>query len=33
VDHDDCDLSDLPEARRPLYDQGRRSKILLKPLD
>ena len=30
---DNCDLSDLPEARRPLYDQGRRSKILLKPLD
>jgi amino-acid N-acetyltransferase len=30
---DNCDVSDLPEARRSLYDQGRRSKILLKPLD
>lgn len=28
-----CDLSELPEARRSLYDQRRRSKILLKPID
>jgi len=27
-----CELSDLPAARRSHYDQGRRSKILLKPL-
>ena len=30
---DTCELSELPEARRSLYDLGRRSKILLKPLD
>jgi amino-acid N-acetyltransferase len=30
---DTCDLSELPAARRSLYDQGRRSKTLLKPLD
>jgi amino-acid N-acetyltransferase len=30
---DNCELSELPEARRSLYDLGRRSKILLKPLD
>ena len=24
---------ELPEARRSVYDQGRRSKVLLKPLD
>jgi len=30
---DNCDLSELPAARRSVYDQGRRSKILLKPLD
>ena len=30
---DNCDLDDLPKARRSHYDQGRRSKILLKPLD
>lgn len=28
-----CELTDLPETRRPHYDQGRRSKILLKRLD
>jgi amino-acid N-acetyltransferase len=28
-----CDLDELPEARRSVYDQQRRSKILLKPLD
>jgi amino-acid N-acetyltransferase len=27
-----CDLDELPEARRSVYDQQRRSKILLKPL-
>ena len=27
-----CELNDIPEARRSHYDQGRRSKILLKPL-
>ena len=30
---DNCELGELPEARRSLYDLGRRSKILLKPLD
>jgi amino-acid N-acetyltransferase len=30
---DNCDLNELPESRRSHYDQGRRSKILLKPLD
>jgi amino-acid N-acetyltransferase len=30
---DDCELSELPESRRSHYDEGRRSKILLKPLD
>jgi amino-acid N-acetyltransferase len=30
---ENCDVGDLPEARRSVYDQGRRSKILLKPLD
>ena len=30
---DDCELNELPESRRSHYDQGRRSKILLKPLD
>lgn len=30
---DNCELNELPEARRSHYDQGRRSKILLKPLD
>lgn len=30
---DNCELSELPEARRSLYDLGRRSKILLKSLD
>ena len=29
---DSCDPSDVPEARRAHYDQGRRSKILLKTL-
>ncbi len=29
---DSCDLNDLPTARRSHYDQGRRSKILLKTL-
>jgi len=29
---DNCDLSELPAARRSLYDQRRRSKTLLKPL-
>jgi amino-acid N-acetyltransferase len=29
---ENCELGDLPEARRSAYDQGRRSKILLKPL-
>ena len=29
---DKCDVNDLPEARRSHYDQGRRSKILLKPI-
>jgi amino-acid N-acetyltransferase len=28
-----CDLSELPEMRRSHYDQGRRSKILLKSFD
>lgn len=28
-----CDIDELPAARRSLYDQGRRSKILLKSLD
>jgi len=28
---ENCELGDLPEARRSAYDQGRRSKILLKP--
>jgi amino-acid N-acetyltransferase len=28
-----CDLDELPEARRSVYDEQRRSKILLKPLD
>ena len=30
---DNCELNELPESRRSHYDQGRRSKILLKPLD
>ena len=30
---DNCELNDLPALRRSHYDQGRRSKILLKPLD
>ncbi|MGB9337733.1 MAG: amino-acid N-acetyltransferase [Polyangiales bacterium] len=30
---DNCQLNELPESRRSHYDQGRRSKILLKPLD
>jgi amino-acid N-acetyltransferase len=30
---ENCDVGDLPEARRSVYDQGRRSKILLKPFD
>jgi amino-acid N-acetyltransferase len=30
---DNCELRELPEARRSLYDLGRRSKILLKLLD
>jgi amino-acid N-acetyltransferase len=30
---DSCDLNELPEARRSHYDQGRGSKLLLKPLD
>jgi amino-acid N-acetyltransferase len=30
---DNCELTDLPETRRSVYDQGRRSKVLLKPLD
>ncbi|MGB8332075.1 MAG: amino-acid N-acetyltransferase [Polyangiales bacterium] len=30
---DDCDLSELPAARRSVYDQRRRSKIFLKALD
>jgi amino-acid N-acetyltransferase len=30
---DNCDVNDLPETRRSIYDQGRRSKVLLKPLD
>ncbi|MGB3051481.1 MAG: amino-acid N-acetyltransferase [Polyangiales bacterium] len=30
---DNCESNDLPESRRSHYDQGRRSKILLKPLD
>ncbi|MFW2389155.1 MAG: amino-acid N-acetyltransferase [Polyangiales bacterium] len=30
---DSCDLNELPETRRSHYDQGRRSKILLKPFD
>ncbi len=30
---ENCELSDLPETRRSAYDQGRRSKILLKSLD
>jgi amino-acid N-acetyltransferase len=29
---ENCELSELPETRRSAYDQGRRSKILLKPL-
>jgi amino-acid N-acetyltransferase len=29
---ENCELNELPETRRPAYDQGRRSKILLKPL-
>jgi amino-acid N-acetyltransferase len=29
---ENCELSDLPETRRPAHDQGRRSKILLKRL-
>ena len=29
---DNCELNDLPETRRPAYDLGRRSKILLKRL-
>jgi amino-acid N-acetyltransferase len=29
---DGCELDELPAARRSHYDQGRRSKILLKPL-
>ncbi len=29
---DACSLEDLPATRRPHYDQGRQSKILLKPL-
>jgi amino-acid N-acetyltransferase len=29
---DNCELDELPESRRSHYDQGRRSKILLKPL-
>jgi amino-acid N-acetyltransferase len=29
---DNCELNDLPETRRPAYDQSRRSKILLKLL-
>jgi len=30
---DNCELNELPQSRRSHYDQGRRSKILLKPLD
>ncbi len=30
---DNCELNELPERRRSLYDQGRQSKILLKSLD
>jgi amino-acid N-acetyltransferase len=30
---DSCGLNELPESRRSHYDQGRRSKFLLKPLD
>lgn len=30
---DNCDLVDLPKARRSIYDQRRQSKILLKTLD
>ena len=30
---DNCDPDELPETRRSVYDQGRRSKILLKRLD
>jgi len=30
---DNCESNELPESRRSHYDQGRRSKILLKPLD
>ena len=29
---DSCELEELPEARRSHYDQGRRSKVLLKTL-
>jgi amino-acid N-acetyltransferase len=29
---ENCELNELPETRRSAYDQGRRSKILLKPL-
>ena len=29
---DSCDIDDLPETRRAHYDQGRRSKVLLKQL-
>ena len=29
---DACELDELPAARRSLYDQGRRSKVLLKTL-
>jgi amino-acid N-acetyltransferase len=28
-----CEIEELPVARRSVYDQGRRSKVLLKPLD
>ncbi len=30
---DNCELNELPKSRRSHYDQGRRSKILLKPFD
>jgi amino-acid N-acetyltransferase len=29
---DSCELDDLPAARRSMYDEGRRSKVLLKDL-